>query len=41
MEVSVTDYHTAGEPFRIVTSGFPEIVGGSVPGAPLVRAGFA
>ena len=31
MEISVTDYHTAGEPFRIVTSGFPEIVGASVP----------
>lgn len=31
MEISVTDYHTAGEPFRIVTSGFPEIGGGSVP----------
>lgn len=28
--VSVTDYHTAGEPFRIVTSGVPEIVGSTV-----------
>jgi proline racemase len=31
MEISVTDYHTAGEPFRIVTSGFPEIAGATVP----------
>ena len=29
-EVSVTDYHTAGEPFRIVTAGQPEIPGASV-----------
>ncbi len=28
--VSVTDYHTAGEPFRIVTAGLPEIVGATV-----------
>jgi proline racemase len=28
--VSVTDYHTAGEPFRIVTGGAPEIVGATV-----------
>ena len=26
-----TDYHTAGEPFRIVTSGVPEIPGRNVP----------
>ena len=30
MEVATTDYHTAGEPFRIVTAGAPEIPGGSV-----------
>jgi proline racemase len=29
-EVETTDYHTAGEPFRIVTSGSPEIVGATV-----------
>ena len=28
--VSVTDYHTAGEPFRIVTAGQPEIPGATV-----------
>jgi proline racemase len=28
--VAVTDYHTAGEPFRIVTDGVPEIVGATV-----------
>jgi proline racemase len=30
MEVTTTDYHTAGEPFRIVTAGAPEIPGASV-----------
>jgi proline racemase len=30
MEVTTTDYHTAGEPFRIVTAGAPEIPGVSV-----------
>jgi proline racemase/trans-L-3-hydroxyproline dehydratase len=30
LEVQTSDYHTAGEPFRIVTSGMPEIRGGSV-----------
>lgn len=30
MPVTVTDYHTAGEPFRIVTDGVPEIVGDTV-----------
>ena len=30
MEVATTDYHTAGEPFRIVTAGAPEIPGASV-----------
>ncbi|MDG1817826.1 MAG: proline racemase family protein, partial [Aquiluna sp.] len=30
MAISVIDYHTAGEPFRIVESGFPEIVGQTV-----------
>jgi proline racemase len=30
MEISATDYHTAGEPFRIVTAGAPEIRGSTV-----------
>jgi proline racemase/trans-L-3-hydroxyproline dehydratase len=30
MEVVTTDYHTAGEPFRIVTGGAPEIPGSTV-----------
>jgi proline racemase len=30
LSVSTTDYHTAGEPFRIVTSGVPEIAGATV-----------
>jgi proline racemase len=30
MEVVTTDYHTAGEPFRIVVGGAPEIPGDSV-----------
>jgi proline racemase len=30
MEVATTDYHTAGEPFRIVTAGAPEIRGSTV-----------
>jgi proline racemase len=30
MEVTTTDYHTAGEPFRIVTGGVPEIPGATV-----------
>ena len=30
MEVTTVDYHTAGEPFRIVTSGVPEIPGATV-----------
>ena len=30
MEIETTDYHTAGEPFRIVRSGVPAIPGGSV-----------
>jgi proline racemase len=29
-DVATTDYHTAGEPFRIVTAGVPEIPGGTV-----------
>ena len=29
-DVSVTDYHTAGEPFRIVTGGQPPIIGSTV-----------
>ena len=28
--IDVTDYHTAGEPFRIVTGGLPEIAGTTV-----------
>ena len=30
MEIATTDYHTAGEPFRIVVGGAPEIPGASV-----------
>jgi proline racemase len=30
LELQTTDYHTAGEPFRIVTAGAPEIPGVSV-----------
>jgi len=30
LEYACTDYHTAGEPFRIVTAGAPEIPGASV-----------
>ena len=30
MEIATTDYHTAGEPFRIVISGAPEIPGATV-----------
>jgi proline racemase len=29
-EIAATDYHTAGEPFRIVTSGVPPIAGSTV-----------
>ncbi len=29
-EIAATDYHTAGEPFRIVTAGAPPIAGASV-----------
>jgi proline racemase len=32
IEVATTDYHTAGEPFRIVTGGAPEIPGETVAG---------
>ena len=28
--IRTSDYHTAGEPFRIVTGGVPEIAGGTV-----------
>jgi len=31
LEIRATDYHTAGEPFRIVTSGTPDIPGTTVP----------
>jgi proline racemase len=30
MDITATDYHTAGEPFRIVTAGVPEIAGATV-----------
>jgi proline racemase len=30
LELRTTDYHTAGEPFRIVTAGAPEIAGATV-----------
>jgi proline racemase len=30
VEIAATDYHTAGEPFRIVVSGVPEIGGATV-----------
>ncbi|TMJ98007.1 MAG: proline racemase [Actinobacteria bacterium] len=30
MRIATTDYHTAGEPFRIVTAGVPEIAGATV-----------
>ncbi len=30
MQIAATDYHTAGEPFRIVTAGVPDIPGASV-----------
>ncbi len=30
IEIVTTDYHTAGEPFRIVVGGAPEIPGASV-----------
>ena len=30
MEIEATDYHTAGEPFRIVTSGVPPLGGATV-----------
>ena len=29
-EIATTDYHTGGEPFRIVTGGVPELDGASV-----------
>jgi proline racemase len=30
LEITTTDYHTAGEPFRIVTGGVPDIPGATV-----------
>ena len=30
MQVSTLDYHTAGEPLRIVTGGLPEIQGSTM-----------
>ena len=32
MEIETTDYHTAGEPFRIVTGGAPRLLGDSILG---------
>lgn len=37
MEIEATDYHTAGEPFRIVTGGVPPLEGASI----LDRRSFA
>ena len=37
MEVATTDYHTAGEPFRIVTAGAPDLPGATI----LERRAFA
>lgn len=31
LTIAATDYHTAGEPFRIVTDGVPDITGATVP----------
>ncbi|MFM8914844.1 MAG: proline racemase family protein, partial [Candidatus Limnocylindrus sp.] len=28
--IEVLDYHTAGEPFRIVVSGYPELAGSTI-----------
>ena len=36
-EIAATDYHTAGEPFRIVTAGVPPIPGAERPRAPRAR----
>ena len=36
-EIVATDYHTAGEPFRIVTAGAPPIAGATVARAPRAR----
>ena len=30
-EITTTDYHTGGEPFRIVTGGVPPLEGATVP----------
>ena len=30
MKIEVIDYHTAGEPFRIVAGGLPEIAGATI-----------
>ena len=30
MELHVTDMHTAGEPVRIVSGGYPELKGGTI-----------
>ncbi|MFC5834976.1 proline racemase family protein [Nonomuraea insulae] len=39
--ISTVDYHTAGEPFRIVTGGVPEVPGADVPSRRLAAmAGF-
>ena len=30
MRLAYVDYHTCGEPVRIVTSGYPELTGASI-----------
>ena len=39
--VSVVDYHTAGEPFRIVIDGLPDIPGATVPDRRVFALGSA
>ena len=39
MEIVTTDYHTAGEPFRIVREGAPELPGATVARAARARRG--
>ncbi|WP_448072766.1 proline racemase family protein [Georgenia yuyongxinii] len=41
MRISAVDYHTAGEPFRIVTDGLPKIPGASVADRRVVAQGSA
>lgn len=35
--IEVLDYHTAGEPFRIVTAGYPELPGRNILSAGALR----